>query len=89
MSDQQIEIFETADDADKVWRDIPLPKLNDLNWGIQIDADGMEKQLDELNTRWHQYVQADPAVHMEDKSEDNELHRNLAADKASRHHTGF
>lgn len=58
-------------------------------WDTQIDAAGLERQLDELKSRWYQYTQErwlelskqfsqiHPAVYVEDKSENNELHRNF------------
>jgi hypothetical protein len=65
------------------------PEQGGSLWDIQIEADGLEKHLDELNSRWHQYtqqrwlelsqqfVQAAPAVYTEDKNESDELHRNF------------
>lgn len=58
-------------------------------WDTEIDAGGHEKLLDELNSRWYQYIQqrwvelsqrfnqSDPAVYMEDKNENGELHRDF------------
>ncbi len=58
-------------------------------WDMQIDADGQEKQLDELKSRWHQYTQqrwvelsqallhTDPAVYMVDIDQHGEQHRNF------------
>lgn len=58
-------------------------------WDTEVDAGGLEKQLDELNSRWYQYiqqrweelsqrlVQSDPAVYMVDKIENDELHRDF------------
>lgn len=58
-------------------------------WDMRVDANGLEKQLDELKSRWHQYTQQrwvelskqflhdDPVVFMEDVNEDGELHRNF------------
>ena len=58
-------------------------------WDMQIEAGGLEKQLDELKIRWHhytqqrrvelekQFTQADPAVYMEDVEQHGERHRNF------------
>lgn len=70
-------------------KDHGKPEKGGSLWDIQVDAGGLEKQLDELNSRWHQYtqqrwrelskqlVQAAAAVYTEDKNEDDELHRNF------------
>lgn len=58
-------------------------------WDTEVDAEGLEKQLDELNSRWYQYIQqrwvelslqftqSEPTVYMEDKNENGELHRDF------------
>lgn len=58
-------------------------------WDTEVDAGGLEKQLDELNSRWYHYIQqrwltlsqrftqSEPAVYVEDKNENDELHRNF------------
>lgn len=65
------------------------PEKGGFLWDVRVDAAGLEPQLDELNSRWHQYtqqrwlelsktfIQAAPAAYTEDKSENNELHRNF------------
>jgi len=58
-------------------------------WDMQREAGGLEKQLDELISRWHHhmqqrwvelsqaFVQSEPAVFMEDIKQNGELHRNF------------
>jgi len=58
-------------------------------WDMQVDAAGKERQLAELKGCWYshlqqrwlelsrQFSQYPPAAYMEDKSEQNELHRNF------------
>ncbi len=58
-------------------------------WDMQIDANGLEQQLDELKSRWYNYIQkrwtalsrefteASPALYTEDLSDNNENHRNF------------
>jgi hypothetical protein len=65
------------------------PEKGGFLWDMRVDAAGLEMQLDELNSRWHQYtqqrwldlskifIQAAPAAYAEDKSKNNELHRNF------------
>lgn len=60
-----------------------------FRWDFQIDASGLERQLDELKSRWYQYtnerwlelskqfVKDKPAVYMEDENKKNELNRNF------------
>jgi hypothetical protein len=65
------------------------PEKGGSLWDMQLEAGGLEKQLDELISRWHHYmqqrwvelsqafVQADPVVFMKDIQQNNELHRNF------------
>ena len=58
-------------------------------WDIEIQANGLEKQLEELKYRWHRYVQqrwqelsqefchSDPAVFSVDDDQVDEKHRNF------------
>jgi len=58
-----------------------------VRWDMQVDADGMEKQLDELKSRWYSYTQqrwlelskeftqTSPAVFTENNHQDGELNR--------------
>ncbi len=58
-------------------------------WDMQADAGGLEKQLDELKSRWYQYTQQrwldlskesiedSPTVYAEDVNQDGELNRNF------------
>jgi len=60
-----------------------------FRWDMKTDAAGLEKQLDELNSRWYHYtqqrwlelskasVQDSPAVFIEDVNQDGELNRNF------------
>ena len=60
-----------------------------FRWDMQADAGGLEKQLDELNSRLHSYMQerwlalskeftqATPAVYFEDINHKGELNRNF------------
>lgn len=62
------------------------PEESGFLWDIQVDAAGLEKQLDELNSRWIQYsqqrwlelsqtfIQSAPAVYMIDGHNLDELH---------------
>ena len=65
------------------------PEQGGFLWDVKLDAAGLEKQLDELNSRWRQYTQqrwlalsqqctqSAPAVYTADKNEGDELHRNF------------
>lgn len=65
------------------------PEKGGYLWDIKVDAAGLEKQLDELKSRWHQYTQQrwlelskqftqyPPAVYTQDKNEGEERHRNF------------
>jgi hypothetical protein len=65
------------------------PEQGGFRWDLQVDAAGLEKHLDELNSRWHHYTQqrwlalshqfsqSAPVVYTEDKNEHGELHRNF------------
>jgi len=58
-----------------------------VRWDMQADAGGLEKQLDELKSRWYRYTQkrwlelskefvkAEPAVYFEDINQNGELNR--------------
>jgi hypothetical protein len=58
-------------------------------WDMQVDANGQEKQLEELQSRWHQYTQqrwlelsqatarSTPAIYMVDINQHGEQHRNF------------
>jgi len=60
-----------------------------FRWDMQADAGGLEKQLDELKSRWYRYTQQRwlelskefthdyPAVFIEDDHQDGELNRNF------------
>ncbi len=60
-----------------------------FRWDMQADAGGLEKQLDELESRWYRYAQQrwlelskeftqnSPAVFTEDVNHDGELNRNF------------
>jgi hypothetical protein len=60
-----------------------------FRWDMQVDAAGLENQLDELNSRWHRYTQQRwlelskkfkhlaPEVFVEEKNQDGELNRNF------------
>lgn len=63
-------------------------------WDIKINANGLEKQLEELNSRWYEYIQQrwlelsqafaqdEPAVFMVDQNQSRELHRNFIFNNA-------
>lgn len=76
-------------------KDHGRPEKGGYLWDMQIDGAGLEKQLEELQSRWHQYTQqrwlelsqafteVDPAVYMEDIKQNGERHRNFIFNNAT------
>lgn len=96
LEDKGRDIIQTLIPHDYVdGKDHGRPEKGGYLWDIQINAAGLEKQLEELESRWHQYTrqrwlelsqaftQADPAVYMEDIKQNGELHRNFIFNNAA------